>query len=345
MNLLQNLLNNLHFYNFLNILTFVKNFTMTKKYFSLLFLLANFICYSQSNRFYEISDKIENLLKYKEKSPSQLRTLLSDLKNNSSGNEGAFKQVQKKVNDYLLPIEIKVARSDVYNKKYKEAVGKMRDLKVNYPYERNIERLESYIDRKIYGYHKRNMLNQKSSWFSLEPSFSMYTSEVRMDNFQSISNLNPIYGLGMYLKFNKRKKNSFAPKPSFAFSQIGLKLDYRDTTYTALRDTSFVSMNPYLNYQLSFLYRKTLGLDAGMVSYLSNTNNIKNSYSLTGSFYIPIKFVSLGINARIITDFNSSKPLLQLGGTLKFNFGLYKPFRRRDKEEVKSQVFKFKEGR
>jgi hypothetical protein len=318
---------------------------MTRKYIILLFLVANFVGFSQSNRFYEISDKIENLLKYKEKSPSQLRLLLLDLKNNSSGNEGAYKQVQKKVNDYLLPIEIRVARSDVYNKKYKEAVGKMRELKVNYPYERNIERLESYIDRKIYGYHKRNMLNQKCSWFSLEPSFSMYTSEVRMDNFQRISNLNPIYGLGMYLKFNKRKKNSFAPKPSFAFSQIGLKLDYRDTTYTAIKDTSFVSMNPYLNYQLSFLYRKTLGLDAGIISYLSSSNNVKNSYSLTGSFFIPIKFVSLGINARMITAFNSSKPLIQLGGTLKFNLGLYKQFSRRDREEVKSQVFKFKEGR
>jgi hypothetical protein len=334
-------------YVFLSITYFcAKIDSMNKKCFTfLLFLVLNFSVFSQTNRFYEISDKIENLLKYKEKSPSQLRSLLSELKNNSSSNESAYKQVQKRVNEYLLPIEIKLARSDVYNKKYKDAVVKMRELKVNYPYERNIERLEGYIDRKIYSYHKRNMMNQKSSWFTLEPSISMYTSEVRIGDFQGVSNLNPTYGLGMYVKFNKRKKYSSSSKPNFAFSQIGVKLDYRDTTYTLMRDTSFISMNPYINYQLSFLYRKTLGLDAGLVSYISNSANIKNNYSLTGSFYIPMKFLSLGINARMITDFKSSKPLFQLGGTLKFNFGLYKPFSRRDREEVKSQVFKFKEGR
>ena len=151
--------------------------------------------------------------------------------------------------------------------------------------------------------------------------------------------------MGFYVKFNKNKKISSEKRTSFAFSQIGLKVDYRDVNYIVLKDTSsYFKASPYVNYQLSLLYRKTLGLDAGIVSYLNN-GTFTNNYSLTGSFYIPIHFMSIGLNARLITDFKSPVPLFQLGGTLKFNIGVYKPFSLRDREEVKSQVFKFKEGK
>jgi hypothetical protein len=301
--------------------------------------------FSQSNKFHETSEKIENLLKYKEKSPSQLRTLLSELKNYSLGNEASYNQLKMRVNNYLMPIEIKLARSDVYNRKFKEAVNKMKEIKINYSYDKDIEKLESYIDRKLFLYHKRTMLNHKSSWFSLEPSLSMYTSEVDLKDFTQVVNLNPVYGLGFYVKFNKNKKISSEKRTSFAFSQIGLKVDYRDVNYIVLKDTSsYFKASPYVNYQLSLLYRKTLGLDAGIVSYLNN-GTFTNNYSLTGSFYIPIHFMSIGLNARLITDFKSPVPLFQLGGTLKFNIGVYKPFSLRDREEVKSQVFKFKEGK
>lgn len=310
------------------------------------FIWISITGFSQSSKFYETSEKIENLLKYKEKSPSQLRMLLSELKNYSSGNEASYNQLKMRVNKYLMPIEIKLARSDVYNRKFKEAVDKMKEIKINYSYDKDIEKLESYVDRKLFLYHKRNMLNHKSSWFSLEPSLSMYTSEVDLKVFTQVVNLNPVYGLGFYVKFNKNKKNSSEKRTSFAFSQIGLKVDYKDVNYIVLKDTSSAfNTSPYLNYQLSFLYRKTLGLDAGVVSYMNSMGNLKNNYSVTGSFFIPLDFMSIGLNARLISDFTSTNPLFQLGGTLKFNIGIYKPFSFRDREEVKSQVFKFKEGK
>ena len=58
-----------------------------------------------------------------------------------------------------------------------------------------------------------------------------------------------------------------------------------------------------------------------------------------------MSFISIGLNARIITDFMSTNPLFQMGATLKFNFGLYKSFNSRDKEEIRAQVIKFKEGK
>ena len=320
-------------------------FTVTHLFFVSLFTFFSFSGFSQTGKFYETSEKIENLLKYKEKSPSQLRLLLSELKNYSSGNEASYNQLKMRVNKYLMPIEIKLARSDVYNRKFKDAVDKTKEIKLNYAYDKDIEKLEGYVDRKLFTYHKRTMLNHKSSWFSLEPSLAMYTNEVDMKDFTEVVNLNPVYGLGFYVKFNKKKKSSSEKKTNFSFSQLGVKVDYKDINYTLLKDTSAFLRGSYFNYQFSFLYRKTLGLDAGVVSYSSNMGNVKNNYSVTGSFFIPLDFMSIGLNARLISDFTSTNPLFQLGGTLKFNIGIYKPFSLRDREEVKSQVFKFKEGK
>jgi hypothetical protein len=58
-----------------------------------------------------------------------------------------------------------------------------------------------------------------------------------------------------------------------------------------------------------------------------------------------MNYLSIGINARVITDFTSTNPLFQMGTTLKFNFGLYKSFTARDKEEIRAQMIKFKEGK
>ena len=91
------------------------------------------------------------------------------------------------------------------------------------------------------------------------------------------------------------------------------------------------------------LFKKTLGLDLGMISYSKGSGFVRPFYTVTTSFYIPMAFLSVGINARVITDFTSTNPLLQLGATAKLNLGYYKPFSIRAREEVKSQVIKYKE--
>ena len=40
----------------------------------------------------------------------------------------------------------------------------------------------------------------------MEPSLSFYTQERLLNDITEISNLNPVYGLGFYVKFNKKKK-------------------------------------------------------------------------------------------------------------------------------------------
>jgi hypothetical protein len=301
--------------------------------------------YAQTSPFVETSEKIENLLRYKEKSPTQLRSLMVELSKYKLGNESDFALLKSRVDHVLLPIDIKYARSDVYNKKYREAVQKMNVIKENYTYDKNIEKLEDYLDRKLFVSKKRILLKTKPTWFSIEPSIAMYTSEINLKSMTDIRNVNPVYGLGFYVKLNNEEKSSIDGKSTFRFSQLGVKLDYRDPNYTYLKDTTFTSNSPYFNSQLSFLYRKTLGLDAGMMSFSNSPGDFSNLYSFTGSIYIPMNYISVGINARFITDFMSTNPLFQMGATLKFNFGVYKSFNSRDKEEIRSQVIKFKEAK
>ena len=318
--------------------------------FTLILLFHAIFSISQNNqaKFNETSEKIETLLKYKDKSPSQLRSLLKELESYSFNNPNEFNHIKKRVDSYLLPLEIRLIRSDVYNRKYRNAVDQTKQIKMNYSYSSEIQKLDKYLDRKLYSYHKNLMIQQKSSWFSLEPSLSCFTQERLLNDIAEtteISNLNPVYGLGFYVKFNKKKKENSGRIARYSFSQIGLKLDYRDNGYILLKDSAFVAVNPYINSQISFLYRKTLGLDAGVLQYVNSLGNLKINYSLTASFFIPIRIVSLGAHARIISDLTSNQPSLQIGASLKFNLGIYKPFSLRDKEEVKSQVFKFKENK
>lgn len=310
--------------------------------FSLFFSQPTF---AQSSNFIETSEKIENLLRYKDKSPTQLRGLMTELSKYKMGNESDYALLKSRVDHVLLPIDIKYARSDIYNKKYREAVQKMNTIKENYTYDKNIEKLEDYLDRKLFSSKKRTLLKTKPTWFSLEPSISMYTSEVNLKSITDIRNVNPVYGLGFYVKLNNTEKSTNDGKSNFQFSQLGLKMDYRDPNYTYLKDTSFTFNSPYFNTQLSFIYRKTLGFDAGLMSFSKSPGDFSNLYSFTGSVYIPMSFISIGVNARIITDFMSTNPLFQMGATLKFNFGLYKSFNSRDKEEIRAQVIKFKEGK
>ena len=75
----------------------------------LLLIFAHQVVVQQENgEFYAISEKIENLLRYKHKSTTQLKTLLVELKEYSAGNESSYDQIKRRVENVLFPIEIKL---------------------------------------------------------------------------------------------------------------------------------------------------------------------------------------------------------------------------------------------
>ncbi len=316
------------------------------KYFLSLTIILSFnaISFGQTaeEKYAQISEDIENLLKYKDKSPAQLKALVAELKKYSKGNEINFDNLKERVDKYVLPVEIKLTRSEIYNKNFAVAAKKTKELKVEYPYNRDIDVLEKYFDKKLFSSYKKAMLKTKPSWFSLEPSFSFYSLEKNIKGYSSMTDFCPVYGLGLYVKLKNREKSSFSTRTKFSYSQIGFKLDYRDNSYVLNASNSLITIDPYFNSQISFIFRKTLGLDIGILS-IREISNVQNFYTFTPSLYIPMSWISLGIHSRILTDFKSNDPLIQFGASLKFNIGLYKPFTMRNREEIQSQVIKFKE--
>jgi hypothetical protein len=316
---------------------------MRKISFLIVFMFIPFLsfCQNSEDNFFEIAEKLEGLLKYRDKSPAQLRELLVELEKHSEGNESSYELLKNRCDAYILPIEIKLVRSDLFNKNFKDAIKKTRTLKTYYPFKEDINNLETYVDRKIYRNEKKEFLRPKSTILSLEPSFGLFSQEVSSKELNSLSNLYPIYGLAFYAKIGIKSKVSYSSKPKFSYSQLGLKLEYRDTNYRLIPNDSLVRASPFFHTQLSFLIRKCIGFDIGILSYSSST--LPTHYSFSASFFIPMGYFSLGFNSRLLTDFKAPVPMIQFGTTLKFNFGLYRPYLVRDKEEVKTRVMKFKE--
>ena len=80
----------------------------------------------------KIVNQIDKLLLYKDKSPKQLRSLMTDLKSCLGEENQVYKQLNIRVNGNLLPIDIKLVKSDIYNKRFNEGIRKIPKLKLQY---------------------------------------------------------------------------------------------------------------------------------------------------------------------------------------------------------------------
>ena len=80
-------------------------------YKNIFYLLICFLCseslFGQAPTFLETSEQLEKLLRYEQKSPNQLRELLTELEHNQTGFESEFQMLKTRVNRVLLPLEIK----------------------------------------------------------------------------------------------------------------------------------------------------------------------------------------------------------------------------------------------
>jgi len=291
-----------------------------------------------------IISQIETLLKYREKSPTQLRTLLIELKKHIPENSTEYQQLKIRVDKYLLPIDIKLVRSDIYNKNFRRAIEQTQTIKLNNPYNKTIENLEIYLDKKLYRHLKQEFLSDKPSIFSIEPSISLISQEVRFNEFSELGNMNTLYSLGFYYKFKNEMLNNYKNKPTFKYSQVGLKFDYRDTLNKFFTMAKNPHNSPYINGQLSFIFNRFFEFDLGVLKYngKSAIPNQSSMYTANIGIHIPGNTFSIGVHSKFISDLNDTNPFVQLGASIKFNIGVYKLYTTRDKEEIKSQVLKMK---
>jgi hypothetical protein len=294
----------------------------------------------RKRKFYLICDKIEKLLSYKTVSGEQLKSYIGQLRGLKDIDPIRYNKIKDNTDIRLLDYDLKLIRSDVYNKNYTKALSDIPLLKINYDRNRKIESFEREIDRKIYSQFKNELLVSRPRLYNIEPSVFIMTPPISYNkNGNSYYNLNLNYSLGLYRRIGIKPKNKTG---NFKYSSIGVKFDYLNSKQTFnINDSSIYERNnSFFNTQLSFGVRKFIYLELG---YLSFNNSLKSSlYNGAISFYIPIGYFSLGLNLKYLTDFKQNN-LIMTGAGIKLNFGILKKFNSNDKQEIQTSILKLKQ--
>lgn len=294
----------------------------------------------RKKEFMAVESKIDKLLSYKKVNAEQLRTLINELKVYKDADIKKYESLYAKSEEKLIDYDFKLIRSDVYNKKYSDALARIPSLKYNYSKNKKIDKVENYVENKMYSNFKKDLLLKRPYRFNLELTFLSMSPLLLQDQFDTytMTNLSMQYGVGLYKRISIKQKSS----NKYSYSTIGLKYNFLDGINTFNIDSNQPS--PALSYhnpQISFGYRKTLYFDFGVISQNFKTITKPEAFEGSFSFYLPINFVSLGLNSKIITDFKT-KSRYQIGAGIKLNIGFNKKFNRLDKEELNTRILKFK---
>ena len=307
---------------------------LLRKYESKLIVFRN-------KKFYNICDKIEKLLTYKSVSGEQLKNYMNELKNLKDIDPEKYEKLKSNSEKRLLEYDIKLIKSDVYNRNYTEALAKIPILKSTYSRSRSIESFEKKIDRTIYKKFKSDVLSIRPRLYNFEPGISLISSpySLNSDLTKSQYNLNIQYSLGLYRRVNIKQKNKVG---KFRYSTIGIKSDYLDSKIIFNSNDSLIysKNNTFSNNQISIGIRKFLYLDFGYLYFINNTQT--NLYNSTISIYLPLGYFSIGASTRYLTDFKQKNMIVASAG-LKFNFGFVKKYNSDDKREIETSILKLKQ--
>lgn len=309
--------------------------------FALTFLVLGAISSNAqtSTSFNEVAQQIERLLQYKDKSPTELRKLIGQLERLSNGNELAFKQIKMQVEHYLLPLEIKSIKSTIYNKDYQDANSALRNLKKNYTYSKDIEKLEKSLNTSMFKHYKKIILKDIHPRLSLEPSYTWFSQDYTLEGIDAFEfvNFTPVYSLSLNYHFRFRESIS-AGNSSYNYSQLGIRYEFRDDAHLYYPLNPSSSVTPTQNLVFTTLWGQFLGLDFGMYQNLQTP-----MYNGTLNVNIPLGGLSVGAHARVITDFNQD-PTIQLGASARLSFKFFRPFNSMHKEEIEMRILRFKES-
>lgn len=317
---------------------------MKLNYLLLLFFLSAYPSFCQtsgSGDFQEIAQQIERLLQYRDKSPTELQTLLNRLERVSNGNELMFKQIKLQVEHYLLPLELKSIKSNIHNKNFTEASRALNVVKKKYSFTKEIADIEKSLNSAMYKHYRRILLQDIHPLLSIEPTYAWYSEPYSLEGLEQFDfvNFSPHYNISANYLFGY-KSVSNSGNYDVSYNQIGIKIEWRDDSQIYLPSNPESFSLPNRNVQITSIRGKFLGLDMGMYSPLANEIN---RYNGTLSFYIPLGMLSLGVHGRAITDLTND-PVVQLGASARLVYDFFRPFTSKHREEIEMRIFRFKES-
>ena len=216
---------------------------------------------------------------------------------------------------------------DIMNKNYelKKALVSLEVIEKKFPKEQLVNDLATATREKASKTLYKNLKESRTS-YTIEPSLSLFSigKPLREFTFFQSPGINLMFGLGAYKIFNVHESYRRGFKKYYKYSQIGLKIDYFNGDGESMDEN--VKLN-YLNSQISFMFNRSFGLDLGYVAIINSTLPAdKGLFSANICAELPLDFIGLGLNARVLSDFSnvyhiqyglSLKYIFKLGGSLK----------------------------
>ena len=227
---------------------------------------------------------------------------------------------------------------DIMNQNYelKKALISLEVIEKKFPEEQLVKDLATATREKASKTLHKNLKESRTS-YTIEPSLSLFSigKPLREFSFFQSPGMNLMYGLGAYKIFNVHESYRRGFKKSYKYSQIGLKIDYFNGEGESINEN--VRLN-YINTQISFMINRSLGLDLGYAALLNTTlPTDKGLFSANLCAELPLDFISLGLNARVLSDF-SEVHHIQYGLSLKYIFKLGGSPKPQDTKSINSAI-------
>ncbi|MDB3905568.1 hypothetical protein N9335_03740 [Crocinitomicaceae bacterium] len=265
-----------------------------------------------------------------------LTVIYRQLKESADVNQSAFDAMDKKYDKYVFNERILYIGEMNKTHELERALVSLAILEQEFPDNKQVKDL-SVITKEVTTERLEKNLKESKTSFTIEPSLSVFTIGKPLEQFTFFQSpgVSLMPGLGLYKVFNVHESYRRGFKKKFVYSQIGLKFDYFKGTGQSISEEVTLE---YFNPQVSFIANRSLGLDVGYALIMNTSLPVEKglcSFNLNAEF--PIDFLSLGINARVLTDFNELNHI-QYGLSLKYIFKLGNKLNQADLDGIQKSI-------
>ena len=281
----------------------------------------------RTEKFNEIFARVKKMMRKKGNSLEHLTVVHRQLAEYADVNPEEFKKISEKRTRYNLKERIRYIeiRSREYN--LQQALVSMAILENEKPDNIDVQRLSTKTKKKAHYVLLKNITESRVE-YTIEPSISYYTWGKNPSEFAFFNSpgMGIMYSLAGYKTFKLRPSKKIGKRQFYTYSQAGLKVDY---------------FNGMLIPQLSALFTQTSGIDIGYAFNFSNPQEEvpegTNFYTINIAAYYPMNQVSIGLNARLLSDF-SDNHFLHYGITAKYNLKLGEKVSDKALKKIKSDI-------
>ena len=296
---------------------------------AVLFLLNSVVAQDslRTKKFNDISARIKRMMQNKGNSLEHLTVVHRQLAEYADVNPEEFKKISEKRTSYNLKEIIGYIEIQCREYNLQQALVSLVILENEKPDDIEVQKLSTKTKKRAHNVLLKNIRESRVE-YTIEPSISYYTWGKNPSEFAFLNSPGTgiMYSLAGYKTFQLRPSKKIGERQFYTYSQAGLKVDY---------------FNGMLIPQLSALFTHTSGIDIGYAFNFSNPQEEvpegKNFYTINIAAYYPINQVSIGLNARLLSDF-SDHHFLHYGITAKYNLKLGEKVSDKELKKIKSDI-------